>query len=54
MSKYGWTLWASISAAISEVEFDFAAWGAEKYERAVAEFRGPDLPRLLDEVIGAD
>ena len=54
MSTYGWTLWASISAAISEVEFDFHAWGAEKFERAVAEFRGPDLPRLLDEVIRDD
>lgn len=54
MSKYGWTLWGSISAAISEVEFDFWSWGAEKYERAIAEFRSPDLPRLLDEVIGAD
>jgi hypothetical protein len=26
----------------------------EKYERAVAEFDGPDLPRLLDEVIRDD
>ena len=51
MSKYGWTLWASISAAISEVDFDFWSWGLEKYERALAEFDSPDLPRLLDEVI---
>jgi thiamine kinase-like enzyme len=54
MSKYGWTLWASISAAIAEVDFDFWSWGMEKYERAVAEFDGPDLPRLLDEVIRDD
>jgi thiamine kinase-like enzyme len=54
MSKYGWTLWASISAAISEVDFDFWSWGLEKYERAVAEFDGPDLPRLLDEVVRDD
>jgi thiamine kinase-like enzyme len=54
MSKYGWTLWASISAAISEVEFDFWSWGMEKYERAVAEFDGPDLPRLLEAVIRDD
>jgi hypothetical protein len=26
----------------------------EKYERAVAEFDGPDLARLLDEVIRDD
>ncbi len=51
MSKYGWTLWASISAAINDVDFDFWSWGLEKYERAVAEFDGPDLPRLLEAVI---
>ena len=54
MSKYGWTLWASISTAIAQVDFDFWSWGMERYERAVAEFDGPDLPRLLDEVIRDD
>ena len=34
MSNYGWTLWASIQAATSELDFDFWAWGMEKYERA--------------------
>jgi len=47
MSKYGWTLWASIQDAVSEVDFDFWAWGMEKYERAVAEFDGPELSRLI-------
>jgi len=50
MSKYGWTLWASIQEAVSEVEFDFWSWGLEKYERAVAEFDGPEFSRLIDEV----
>ncbi len=54
MSKYGWTLWASISAAINDIEFDFWSWGMEKYERAVAEFDGPDLPRLLEAVVRDD
>jgi len=49
MSKYGWTLWASIQDAVSPIEFDFWAWGMEKYERALAEFDGPDFDRLLDE-----
>jgi thiamine kinase-like enzyme len=48
MSKYGWTLWASIQDATSDVDFDFWSWGMEKYERAVAEFDGPDFERLLD------
>ena len=50
MSKYGWTLWASIQDGISELDFDFWGWGMEKYQRAVAEFDGPDFERLLVEV----
>jgi thiamine kinase-like enzyme len=49
MSKYGWTLWASIQDGVSDIDFDFWAWGMEKYDRAVAEFDGPDFERLLDE-----
>ena len=47
MSKYGWTLWASISASISPIDFDYWGWGMEKYERAMAEFDGPEFERLL-------
>ncbi len=50
MSKYGWTLWAAIQDAVSEMDFDFWSWGMEKYERAEAELRSPDLPRLIEEV----
>ena len=50
MSKYGWTLWASIQDGVSEIDFDFWGWGMEKYERAVAEFDGPDFEQLLEEV----
>ncbi|WP_327085696.1 choline kinase family protein [Nonomuraea sp. NBC_01738] len=55
MSKYGWTLWASIQDGANQaIDFDFWSWGMEKYERAVAEFRGPELPRLLEDAIRAD
>jgi thiamine kinase-like enzyme len=50
MAKYGWTLWAAIQDAVSEVEFDFWSWGMEKYERAVAEFRSRDFYALIDTV----
>ncbi len=53
-AKYGWTLWAAIQSAASTVEVDFWSWGMEKYERAVAEFDGPDLDRLLEEVTAPD
>jgi hypothetical protein len=47
MSKYGWTLWASISASISPIDFDYWGWGMEKYERAVAEFDGGEFERFV-------
>jgi thiamine kinase-like enzyme len=50
MSKYGWTLWASIQDAVSDVDFDFWQWGLEKYARAVAEFRSPTFDRLIEAV----
>ena len=50
MSKYGWTLWASIQDGVSDIDFDFWGWGMEKYERAVAEFEGPDFERLFEDV----
>ena len=30
------------------MDFDFWSWGMEKYDRAVAEFDGPEFERLLD------
>ena len=54
MAKYGWTLWASISDGISALEFDFWAWGLEKYDRAVAEFESSEFERLLEEVRRSD
>jgi thiamine kinase-like enzyme len=53
-SKYGWTLWAAIQDGASTLDFDFWSWGMEKYERAVAEFDGPDFDRLLHTARGPD
>ncbi len=54
MSKYGWTLWASIQASTSPLDFDFWEWGMEKYDRAVAEFDGAGFDVLLDEAARPD
>jgi thiamine kinase-like enzyme len=54
MSKYGWTLWASIQDGVSTIDFDFWSWGMEKYDRAVKEFTGLDFERLLVEAQRAD
>jgi thiamine kinase-like enzyme len=50
MSQYGWTLWASIQDAVSDLEFDFWGWGMEKYRRAVATFDGAELEKLITQV----
>jgi thiamine kinase-like enzyme len=49
MSKYGWTLWASIQHSASSIDFDFWSWGMEKYDRAVEEFDGPEFESLLEQ-----
>ncbi|WP_163570237.1 choline kinase family protein [Fodinicola feengrottensis] len=49
MSKYGWTLWAAIQHASSDLDFDFWSWGMEKYERARQEFTRDGFDRLLDQ-----
>jgi thiamine kinase-like enzyme len=49
-SQYGWSLWGFIQAATSPMDFDFHAWGMERFDKAEATFRGPDLGRLLEEV----
>ncbi len=52
MSKYGWTLWASIQQELSELDFDYWAWGMEKYERAAREFDSRAFTVWLDDVTG--
>jgi thiamine kinase-like enzyme len=54
MSKYGWTLWASIQDGVSDIDFDFWGWGLEKFDRAVAEFDGPEFESLLEDTRRAD
>ena len=52
VSKYGWTLWASIQDSTAPLNFDFWSWGMEKYERAVSEFSASSFDRLLDLAAG--
>ncbi|MCW2685698.1 MAG: putative choline kinase involved in biosynthesis [Mycobacterium sp.] len=54
VGKYGWTLWGCIQNGSSALDFDFWDWAMERYEGAVAEFNGPDLAGLLDDVQAPD
>jgi thiamine kinase-like enzyme len=50
LARYGWTLWASIQASISEIEFNFWDWGMEKYEVAMRDFASPQFNQALSQV----
>jgi thiamine kinase-like enzyme len=54
VGMYGWTLWGCIQNGSSPLDFDFWGWGMERYEGAVAEFKGPDFNRLLDDAQASD
>jgi len=54
VGMYGWALWGCIQNGSSPLDFDFWEWGMERYEGAVAEFRGPDFTGLLDDVQASD
>lgn len=49
-SRYGWALWGFIQAAVvdDDFEFDFHAWGMERFDKAVADFRSPEFQTWLD------
>jgi len=50
LARYGWTLWASIQASVSEIEFNFWDWGMEKYEVAMRDFASPQFNQALNQV----
>ena len=52
--KYGWTLWGAIQQASSPIQFDFWAWGMERFESAAAGLTSPRFARLLDDVVRDD
>jgi thiamine kinase-like enzyme len=43
MSDVGWTLWAAIQAAISSIDYDFAGWADERWDRARTALDGSDF-----------
>lgn len=52
VSRYGWAPWGYIQAATSPMDFDFTAWGDERYELACADFASPEFETLLDRAAG--
>jgi thiamine kinase-like enzyme len=50
VSQYGWSLWGAIQAATSALDFDFAGWCGERYDKAAAGFTSDGFDRLIEEV----
>jgi thiamine kinase-like enzyme len=47
---YGWTLWGAIQQAVSPIDFDFWAWGMERFEGAAVGFTADGFGALLEAV----
>jgi len=54
VSQYGWSLWGAIQASASTLDFDFMAWGQQRFDKAARTFTSPELDRLLDAVVRDD
>jgi hypothetical protein len=54
VSEYGWSLWGAIQAGASSIDFDFTAWGQERFDKAARTFTSPTFDRLLEEVVRDD
>lgn len=52
VSRYGWALWGFIQAGSLDDDFDFVAWGTERFEQAVADFQDPGFDLWLDRCAG--
>lgn len=50
VSQYGWSLWGAIQSSASSLDFDFRAWGLERFEKAAHTFTSPVFERLLEDV----
>ncbi len=51
-SEYGWTLWGSIQAASSPLDYDFHEFEMRRLEKAVRTFTSDHFGRLLEEAAG--
>ena len=54
VGMYGWTLWGAIQQASSPIQFDFWAWGMERFESAAAGLTSQEFGTLLDDVVSDD
>jgi thiamine kinase-like enzyme len=49
VSAYGWALWGAIQRLDSRLDFDFDAWGRERFEKAARGFTSSGFEDLLED-----
>jgi hypothetical protein len=54
VSAYGWSLWGAIQTAASEIRFDFASWGQERFDKAARGFTSTRFETLLEDAVRDD
>jgi thiamine kinase-like enzyme len=54
VGMYGWALWGAIQHAASPIDYDFWAWGTERFEGAAAGLAAADFPGLLQDAAADD
>ena len=42
------TMYSNVQAATNDDDFDFLGWGQERFDKAVADFRSPQLDTWLE------
>ena len=47
LSDVGWTLWGTIQASVSKIDFDYGAYAAERWTRTKAKLDSPEFDALL-------
>ncbi|HEX5025412.1 MAG TPA: choline/ethanolamine kinase family protein [Agriterribacter sp.] len=47
IARYGWVMWASIQEAVSNIDFDFRAWGARKWNSVLPDLQGSQYENLI-------
>jgi len=49
MSDVAWSLWSVIQEHVSDLPVDFESYGSQRWERALALLRGPELGTWIRE-----
>lgn len=50
IARFGWVMWASIQEAVSQIDFDFRAWGLKKWDSVLPEITGDRYKEIVEKL----